>query len=451
MKLDSRVDMIEFKEYAEINLEETPVVALSCGHFFTSETLDGTYGYGPDLVGDRIRTLKKPLTRHCGISLTCLLSYTGLIGLNDVYEFDSNGKIIGLGDNSSELSLAIPKCPQCQRPVQQYTTHRYNRLINRAVIDEMSKRFIVTGQTALQEIERRSIEIDGALQASRQAVVRENPASALVDTRQRGIEGVTQKLGTRYLPALQLRSDIGKLQGRTAKHQQPAHKLHGAIMHALQCNGGLESAYEGLKLEHVPTISERDDRIALRLNMMRVRTDGMVLEDKLRLIPLLKDEYGDSVSSLALFDRFPAQAFFQSCGKLIADCKEKALTKIAVELSLLYAQLIRAIDTVGLREPDDCEMATMERENARNLLEEATTLCEHGFHDAETLLQAVNQSLKLLHKEWYEEVTNQELDAIKKAMVSGSGGIATHSGHWYNCANGHPVCFVLIECGLYAY
>ncbi|KAK3613011.1 hypothetical protein LTR22_028347, partial [Elasticomyces elasticus] len=161
MKLDSHVDMIEFKEYAQINLEETPVVALSCGHFFTTETLDG------------------------------------LIGLNDVYEIDPNGKIIGLGNNSSEVSLAIPMCPQCQRPVQQFTTHRYNRLINRAVIDEMSKRFIVTGQTALQEIERRLIEIDTALQASRQDVVRENSASALVGTRQRGIEGVTQKLGTR--------------------------------------------------------------------------------------------------------------------------------------------------------------------------------------------------------------------------------------------------------------
>ncbi|KAK5742704.1 hypothetical protein LTS12_024156 [Elasticomyces elasticus] len=402
--------MIEFKEYAQINLEETPVVALSCGHFFTTETLDG------------------------------------LIGLNDVYEIDPNGKIIGLGNNSSEVSLAIPKCPQCQRPVQQFTTHRYNRLINRAVIGEMSKRFIVTGQTALQEIERRLIEIDTALQASRQDVVRENSASALVGTRPRGIEGVTQKLGTRYMPALRLRSDIGKLQGRTAKHQQPAHKLHNATMYALQCNGGLESACEGLKLEHVPTISERDDRIAFRTNMMQVRTDGMILEDKLRLIPVVKDKYGDSASSLALFERSPAQAFFHSCGKLIADCKEKALTRIAVELSLLYAQLIRAVDTAGLREPDDCEMATMERENARNLLEEATILCEHGFHDAETLLQAVNQSLKLLQKEWYEEVTDQELDAIKKAMVSGSKGIATHSGHWYNCANGHP--FAIGECGM---
>ena len=34
--------MIELKEYGEINLEENPVIALGCGHFFTAESLDGT-------------------------------------------------------------------------------------------------------------------------------------------------------------------------------------------------------------------------------------------------------------------------------------------------------------------------------------------------------------------------------------------------------------------------
>jgi hypothetical protein len=49
----------------------------------------------------------------------------------------------------------------------------------------------------------------------------------------------------------------------------------------------------------------------------------------------------------------------------------------------------------------------------------------------------------MLDKEFYEAVSGEELESIKKAMVSGRGGIATHSGHWYKCVNGHPVshCF----------
>jgi hypothetical protein len=42
MKLDAQVDMIELKQYGDINLDETPVISLACGHFFTAETLDGT-------------------------------------------------------------------------------------------------------------------------------------------------------------------------------------------------------------------------------------------------------------------------------------------------------------------------------------------------------------------------------------------------------------------------
>jgi hypothetical protein len=73
------------------------------------------------------------------------------------------------------------------------------------------------------------------------------------------------------------------------------------------------------------------------------------------------------------------------------------------------------------------------------LLEEAEKLCETAFKDAQFLLQAVKDSLKLLQKEWYEEITTDERDAIRKAMLSGPQGIASHSGHWYNCVNGHPV------------
>jgi hypothetical protein len=51
----------------------------------------------------------------------------------------------------------------------------------------------------------------------------------------------------------------------------------------------------------------------------------------------------------------------------------------------------------------------------------------------------------LLQKERYEVVTPEELAAIKQAMVSGPAGIATHSGHWYNCVNGHPVRISLVS------
>jgi hypothetical protein len=34
------------KSYNEIDVDETPIVVLGCGHFFTAETLDGHVGIG---------------------------------------------------------------------------------------------------------------------------------------------------------------------------------------------------------------------------------------------------------------------------------------------------------------------------------------------------------------------------------------------------------------------
>lgn len=65
MKLSAQVDMIEFKDYGEIDLNENPVVSLDCGHFFTAETLDGKYARG----GRPIISHGKTLNVLYGLSL----------------------------------------------------------------------------------------------------------------------------------------------------------------------------------------------------------------------------------------------------------------------------------------------------------------------------------------------------------------------------------------------
>ncbi|KAL8734446.1 MAG: hypothetical protein Q9181_003184 [Wetmoreana brouardii] len=72
IKLDARVDLFEMKSYAEIDLNEAPIVVLACGHFFTSDTLDG----------------------HMRIT--------------DMYVQDGLGKYLALRDVSAELAQAIP-------------------------------------------------------------------------------------------------------------------------------------------------------------------------------------------------------------------------------------------------------------------------------------------------------------------------------------------------------
>lgn len=74
---EARVDLLEMKTYGEIDLNETPIVFLGYGHFFTAETLDG------------------------------------LMGMADVYSQDEDGKFTGLQDVPAALARDIPRCPDC--------------------------------------------------------------------------------------------------------------------------------------------------------------------------------------------------------------------------------------------------------------------------------------------------------------------------------------------------
>jgi len=116
-----------------------------------------------------------------------------MIGLKEVYKIDSaTNDILCLKDISSKLAPAIPKCPGCQRPIQQYATQRYNRLTNRAVIDEMSKRFIVTGQTDLQEIAKELEMAEFELENSRSDVTMANVVSTWSDSSNQAVQMATR-------------------------------------------------------------------------------------------------------------------------------------------------------------------------------------------------------------------------------------------------------------------
>jgi hypothetical protein len=107
MKLEGSPDIILSTLYRDIDINESPIVVLGCSHFWTIETLDG----------------------HAG--------------LKDVYKMVPRTRgFISLIDNR-ELQAVVPKCPRgCGVPIRQHATQPYNRLINRAVIAEQSRRFI---------------------------------------------------------------------------------------------------------------------------------------------------------------------------------------------------------------------------------------------------------------------------------------------------------------------
>ncbi len=139
-----------------------------------------------------------------------------MIGLSEVYETDPTTRVpLRLKDISCDLAPTIPQCPLCQRPIRQFVTQRYNRLVNRAVIYEVSKRFIATGQTELQELESRLTDIESKLQRTRAELLMGKAGHHLMDIHQADMKQSAQRLKTRYKPSACLRSDMVHFQQRT--------------------------------------------------------------------------------------------------------------------------------------------------------------------------------------------------------------------------------------------
>ena len=409
---DARVDLLEMKTYGEIDLDETPILVLGCGHFFTAETLDG----------------------H--------------LGMTEVYVQDGYGEFTGVRDASATLARSIPRCPDCQCPVRQHCTKRFNRVINRAVIDEMSKRFLVNGQEDLRDVERQTVELGLELTDSREDIIKDLDRAI---THYSGkitsafAAKVKQQLKKRHAQAKKLETVVQNFLNKVADKHQPALKLHDATVSAMRRRPADEMLTDLKITDPVPSVA-CDHRITLGGRAAQLKAESIILEDRVLISGVLKSKFANATITLpAPAPEKQAKSFFEKYSTFIDDCDAASLPKLTVEASLHYAGTARAYQSYCRTvHTDDIQLASQQVDFAKALLEKAKGHCTLEFQNADALSKAVEKALRLLGREWYEEVTVEEIATIKTAMVNaGSGGIITHSGHWYNCANGHPVSRVL--------
>jgi hypothetical protein len=326
--------------------------------------------------------------------------------------------------------------------VRQYTTQRFNRVINRAVIDEMSKRFLVNGKTELQSIDQQVAELDRSLEDTRKDIIQSIGQAATHSARQLTptMESViSRKLKGRNQQCGKLEQAIKDFRTKAADKHQPAQKLHEATIHAAR-SGSIEQLTADLSLRNAVPATERDRRVTLGGRAAQLKLESISLADRFTIVQALRSQLPGAAVKIAggAPDQL-AKPFFQSCKSFITDCEVESLPKLGVEACLFYATIAQSYRSFGSATATDSTKTTEYVKTARQLLEGARGLCDKKFQKAELLREAIEASIKRLEMEWYEEVTADELAAIKAAMVGGPGGIATHSGHWYNCQNGHPV------------
>lgn len=303
----------------------------------------------------------------------------------------------------------------------------------------MSKRFLVNGKTELQSIEQQVAKLDRSLEDTRKDIIQSVAQAAAHLTKQLTSSKqseISQKLKDQNRQCRELEQAIKDFRNKVADKHQPAQKLREATIQAAR-SGSIDQMMADLSLENAVPAVERDRRVTLGGRAAQLKVESISLAYRFSIVQALRSL--PSAASIKIAGGAPdqlAKPFFQSCKSFITDCEVESLPKLGVEACLYYATIAQSYRSFG---STDIAKTSEYVKTAQELLERARGLCDKKFQNAEILREAIDASIKRLQMEWYEEVTADELAAIKAAMVGGPGGIATHSGHWYNCQNGHPV------------
>ena len=298
--------------YGEIDLNDAPIVVLGCGHFFTAETLDS----------------------HMGMA--------------EVYTQNARGEFTGLQDVSAILARSVPRCADCQCPVRQYSTQRFNRVINRAVIDEMSKRFLVSGKEELRSLERQIAELEHDLEISRNEVISSictlcqlNMLSLRPSAPGRTLD-VGRQLEDRHAKVRKLQKAIEVFCRKVSDKNQPALKLHDATVHAARQRSIDQMMTDLEVIDSAPAIP-RDRRVTLGGWKVKTEAEYIMLTDSLSIAQVLKSE--PTSASICIpggaLERL-APLFFKDCWTFVHECGNESLPKLGVEACLYYSRTARS-------------------------------------------------------------------------------------------------------------
>jgi len=361
----------------------------------------------------------------------------------DVYHMDRNGAFVGLRDISRAQFQSIPRCPDCQSPIRQFVTSRYNRVVNRAVIDQTSKRFLVSGKERLQDLEKEASRLELDFDSSREELLKTISTAPSGHLNSPSWVKIGKALKERRGKHGKLSGSISSFVNRVSDKDQPVRKLHDATVKALRAASSIDECMEQLSIIGFP-VTSRDQRIVLGSRAMQLKTDHIFIVDQLEVLRKLTvvSENAAAAALLATSESSVLElthAFLKSCKDFITECGAGNLPKLNVEARLYYARVASLFQSYTFVSKNDDAKTKEYIQCAKDLLQEAKRLCDSGFQTADALQAATERALEVLGKAWYEPVSEAEVAAIKAAMVSGPDGMATHSGHWYNCENGHPV------------
>ena len=394
---ETMIDYIELKTYAEIDLDEEPIVVLPCNHFCSRTTLDET------------------------------------LEMKKVYEMNQNGQFLGIIPNGAMTSQR-PQCPQCRAPICK--VQRYNRVIKRYILDTLLRSFISRNQshfldltTSVDEFElalEESRDTDkGKLQQIRHPMQRQpnmTKNSAVISERLAKFKPLQEKI-RRHLEAVnESKQPHMKVYSMSIAAQS---RLNSTVSHGSAVSFPLDVPSPEVKQRLLATILE------LRLHVFRST-------DMLQVVKHLSSLTGCNETAEPLYRKV-----IKECTKLRSkttkaklECDQHQYYSHAIELILLHTQLF-ALEVGALQVIDKSKISTLREEGLKLLVDCESYLIQYpSCKKFEPAVERARQMLRAASP-IYEAMSKEERQAVYDAMRGQFGA----SVRWYYCANNHPVSF----------
>ncbi|KAF8540975.1 AAA domain-containing protein [Trichophaea hybrida] len=388
-KREQEVDLLEFNTYGSVNLDTDPILILGCGHFFTRETMN----------------------LH--------------IRLDKVYCGDQDGYFNGITYPSGDLEQPFPSCPKCRQPLRQYSVRRYGRVINMAILEQMTKRYISSSASKYTSMVSEVATIETGFRDSMDRFLRELLSPSASQKKMR--EDIEQRISS-------LR--------RTSDLQQPAQKLYEITVSQKKRisdnTSPITALYIGL-----------DKRSHILAKLLKAQVDLVKTMEWFLILNNIKKPSATlgnlsvTIDWLTGLIKTSMPEAINNCSEAIREACEQSFWAFEIEGHTYLAGLV-AIWRQLPPTPDSQKGLDQAFDDAKAGLQKSAQLCTEGkFRNIRTLKKMVEAAEKRLQEDsFYQAVTHEELGRVVETMT----GEFTTQGHWYRCANDHP--FAIGECGL---
>ncbi|EED11898.1 nonsense-mediated mRNA decay protein, putative [Talaromyces stipitatus ATCC 10500] len=392
---DYPVDFILGESYKDIDLDDNPCIFPKCGHFLTTETLDG------------------------------------LMDIGKYYVLDERRKPSKISTSSEPFSISdIKTCATCRGPLRNIA--RYGRLVRRAILDESTKKLILYLNREYvplaQELPQRKQQLQDTKNersTSWPKTIRiRDERNALV--RHMRLIISPQKNG-RWKEILDLRQRISTYQKRVSPEEQPFIRVHQLATNARRWQNTINTSDDFGDVSEV-----LQTKGFLQGTALSLRLDIELLADFLEM-------RRNALKAGEIKVDMDLSAMRTECETLIKSASESKRPLYKAEGYIFLAQL-HAFERSHSSSPEMAERHLIEGKEAIN---EAKTLCNENPGQTQGLATDIEGAEKMLRgTTFYTAVTNEERMAVIAAMAREFSG----TGHWYYCRNGHP--FTIGECGM---